>query len=638
MNLLGDILSFELINALGWTILHSLWQGTVIVGILGMILIILRNNSSNLKYLVSAVAMFAILCLSISTFYSYYSDKDVLLIKNYGVPQESSLVPIKSIDEESATPNLFENKSVSMDIKAFLQNHLSLFVSIWFVGVIFFFIKFTGGFLYTDRIKTYKTKPVPESWKNRIDQLCQKMKINKTVRLLQSSVVKIPIVIGYFKPVILLPVTVLTGMPSDQIETILIHELAHISRRDYLVNILQSIMEILYFFHPAIWWISRIICVEREHCCDDIVVQLSRNSLNYVKALVDIETAGMTPVRSAVALISKKNILLNRIKRITQQPMSSAKFSTGFLSTLLIMATIITVALSVGNNAFSIQNQNENAEKSGFLNFDYSGEWWYPIIKKHNISLQAFSNFDYVLETGKSNQIDDKKRITLDASVIINTGDDYLIIKSSEAVYTNNDSTYKFTNAELNRFSRIDLEPKIKEKLKCRKLEIKFGKSINGTPTFLITNLDKPQITNSDNKWFPKKFSKADSLITDSIQDKSGKKSILSGEFQAENWIMDDSISIGNDIIFRTWHGVELEADKLKFNKNTETFETDLLKFIIMKNKVVINFLKNADGKYEYTANEIYREGRFIRLLGNAIFYTDKTKLKANEIIIDITI
>ena len=83
---------------------------------------------------------------------------------------------------------------------------------------------------------------------------------------------------------------------------------------------------------------------------------------------------------------------------------------------------------------------------------------------------------------------------------------------------------------------------------------------------------------------------------------------------------------------------MELEADKLKFNKNTETFETDLLKFLILNNKVVINFLKNADGKYKYSANEIYREGRFIRLIGNAIFYTDNTTLKSNEIIIDITI
>ena len=638
MNFFSDIFSFEFIYAFGWTILHSLWQSAVVAAILGLIMIVLRNKTSKLKYLATVLAMFTILCASISTFYFYYSDSDVAGINTPVTRQESNAISLALIDPKSPDPNLTHNVSIFTSIKTFLQNNLSIIVKIWFIGMIFFLFKFAGGFIYIYRIKTYKTQPVPVFWQKKIEQLCKKINIKRSVCLLQSAVIKIPMVIGHFKPVILLPISILTGMTADQVETIIIHELLHIHQRDYLINILQSIMEILYFFNPAIWWISSIMRVEREHCCDDIVVQLSKNSLNYIKALTNIETTGLTAMRPAVALLYNKNRLLNRIMRITQQPVPSVNFSTGLISTLLIVTTIITVVLFAGNNSFSSREQNEIVEKNDSLNFDYSfnfnhsDEWWYPIIKKHNIDLRAFSNFDYILETGKSNRVDNNKRITLDGFVIINTGSDYFIIKSSEAVYTINDSTYTFIHAELNKFSKSDTEPKSKEKISGEKLEINFRKGIKGTPSITITNLDKPQTKNSDHKWFPVKYSKPEQLMPNFIQDTSGIKSTLSGEFQYKTG---DSISTGNNIIFKARNGVELEAKKITFNKNTETFETDLLKFLIIKNKVIINIRDNADGKYEYNANEIYRERKFIHLLGNATFNTADTKLKANEIIID---
>ena len=624
MYILDEIISFKLINALGWTILHSIWQAAAIAIILGLVLIVLRKKTPNLKYLISIIAMLIVLCLSIFTFYSYYSLADAGKSNLPGLNQQFHTVAPLLKEIEPIIPNPATSKTISLNITGYLQDHLSSFVAIWFVGIIFFLIKYTAGFVYSFRIKTYKTLPITKSWQNKINHLCEKMKIKKSVFFLQSELIKTPMVIGYFKPVILLPVSVLTGIPADQIETIIIHELAHIYRRDYLVNIFQSMIEILYFYHPAVWWISRIMRIERENCCDDIVIQVSNNSLNYAKALSVIEITRMAPVRSTVALISQKNTLLDRIKRITHQPVSSINISRGLISSVLIIVFIISIALS--------------ADNAKFLDFDNSDEWWNPIIQKHNIQLRAFSNFEYVLENGEKNQIDNNERIITDASIIINTGDNYLIITSPKVVYTYKDSTYILTHAELNRYSYNDPEPISKGKGNCEKLKIKLSKNLDGTPYFTITNLDKPRITNSEKKWFPKKYSKIEPLITRSIQDQSGEKSVLSGEWHSENWTKNDSISTGNDVIFKTWHGVELEANQLKFNNNTETFETDLLKFLIMNNKVIINFITNPNGKYKYCANEIYHEGRFIYLLGNASFKTDKTQLKANEIIIDLTI
>jgi beta-lactamase regulating signal transducer with metallopeptidase domain len=617
--------------------MHSIWQAIIIAGILVIALIALRKKTSKIKYLATVLAMFTILSISITTFLYYYQTQNVVETNTDVAQYENSAGQTTAAEPISGNSNYKKTSPSFMVFKDYLQNHLTVFVTIWFLGIALFLIKLSGGFFYTHRIKSYQSKNMPVIWQNKMRHLCEKMKIKKSVRLLQSSIVRIPLVIGCLKPVILLPASLITGMPSDQLETIIIHELAHIYRRDYLVNILQSIIEILYFFHPAIWWISGIMRMEREHCCDDIVVRISNNSLNYAKALADIETFGMLPIRSAIALINNKDTLLKRIKRITQQPESSTNFSVGLFSTLLIVITIITVAFSAGNRNLSLQIQTEDARESSFLNFDNSSEWWYPIIKKHNIELRAFSNFTNVLEIGKSNRIDENKRITLDATIIINAGNDYLIVTSPKVVYTIGDSTYLFTDAELNRFSKNDQIPKNKEKLACKKLEIKLEKSIGGTPSFSITNLDKPQSTSGNYKWTPKKYSRHEPLKINSVKDYFTKKSLLRGEWQAENWTMGDSISTGNNITFKMWHGVELETNKLKFNKNTEIFETDLLKFLILKNKVIINFSKNVQGQHSFTANEIYREGKFIRLLGNASFSTDNTKIKANEIIIDQT-
>ena len=138
-----------------------------------------------------------------------------------------------------------------------------------------------------------------------------------SVSLLQSQLVKVPVALGILKPVILLPLGLITHLPPEQVETILLHELAHIRRRDYLVNLLQHIVEAIFFFNPAVRWISSLIRQEREASCDDIVVANCNQKTNYLNALVNFQEYSFkhnTPY--AMSIGSKRHYLLNRVKRI----------------------------------------------------------------------------------------------------------------------------------------------------------------------------------------------------------------------------------------------------------------------------------------------------------------------------------
>jgi beta-lactamase regulating signal transducer with metallopeptidase domain len=175
-----------------------------------------------------------------------------------------------------------------------------------------------GGWLKVQRLRA-SAIPVEEQWNERLRILARKLKVNQLVLLAESAMTEAPVVIGYFKPMILIPLGMLGGLSTEQLESIITHELIHIRRRDYLVNLLQSVLEILFFFNPFVWVISGIIRREREHCCDDAVIALHGNPLAYAHALTALEEAKLSRAGIALSLAEDKNQLLNRIKRIMEK-------------------------------------------------------------------------------------------------------------------------------------------------------------------------------------------------------------------------------------------------------------------------------------------------------------------------------
>ena len=132
-------------------------------------------------------------------------------------------------------------------------------------------------------------------------RLAQALRIRGAIRLLESAAVEVPTVIGWLRPVVLIPVATLSGLSTEQMEMVLAHELAHIRRHDFFVNLMQAVVETLLFYHPAVWWISGRIRVEREHCCDDVAVAVCGNPLLYARALTRLEELRVDPAQAFVA-------------------------------------------------------------------------------------------------------------------------------------------------------------------------------------------------------------------------------------------------------------------------------------------------------------------------------------------------
>ena len=160
------------------------------------------------------------------------------------------------------------------------------------------------------------SQPAPAEWQQSLERIAARVGASRPVRLLVSSLVEVPVVIGWLRPVILVPVGSLTGLPVEHVTALLAHELAHIRRHDYLASILQSIAEAVLFYHPAVWWVSQQIRAERELCCDDLAVAASGDVLTYARALAELES--QRPPRLRPALAANGGSLVNRVRRLIE--------------------------------------------------------------------------------------------------------------------------------------------------------------------------------------------------------------------------------------------------------------------------------------------------------------------------------
>jgi beta-lactamase regulating signal transducer with metallopeptidase domain len=361
MSFISKIITGELINAIGWTIIHSLWQGIVVALVFGLVMLSMRRCSSRARYYIGVMALMLILAVSVVTFVSIYHPVDSRNIVR--TQKDSAPVSITGAggtmelaDPIVKQPNRDFSSTVTAIFKSDLNRFIPLVTTVWILGVLVLALRLTGGCLYNQRLKLHRTKPLSASWQHRLEKLCHRAKIRQPVRILESALVKVPITIGHLKPVILFPVGLVTGLPADQVEALLAHELAHILRKDYLVNILQNFIDILYFYHPGVRWISTRVRSERENCCDDIAVSISGDSLNVAEALTNIQAYNLKIARQAVAFAGKTPRLLERIKRLIHPPQTASQFTENFIAVSILGVFILTLVLNA--NAAADFNKN----------------------------------------------------------------------------------------------------------------------------------------------------------------------------------------------------------------------------------------------------------------------------------------
>jgi HEAT repeat protein len=162
-------------------------------------------------------------------------------------------------------------------------------VLLWAAGVVVLSLRLMVRWRAIGLAKSMSTELVGDAWRQMIETLAQRLRVMRAVRVLQSAAVQVPSVVGWLRPVILLPTIALTGLTSEQWQAILAHELAHVRRSDYLINSLQTVVETLLFYHPAVWWVSGRIRLEREHCCDELAVAACGDAAVYMRALAEME-------------------------------------------------------------------------------------------------------------------------------------------------------------------------------------------------------------------------------------------------------------------------------------------------------------------------------------------------------------
>jgi bla regulator protein blaR1 len=294
-----------LITTVGWTLLHSLWQGLAIWMVLKLSRRLLTNASSTDLYALSTCALGLVTVITMGTFaflsvytrshVSSVADKFNGEVFNYVIPFSSS-------------------PALSTSLANWVNANIIYGVLFWMIGVVVFGIRLYGAWLLSSRLET-TAEPITGYWYDQLAKLSNEIGLKSKVAIAQCETVGSPIILGFLKPVILLPVGMLNGLTTAEIETILVHELAHVRRQDYLINLIQSVIETVLFFNPFVWLISADIRTDRELCCDDVVVEF-KNPLTYAKALHRLEEERVWGNSFGLAAAGNRNYLLKRIKRI----------------------------------------------------------------------------------------------------------------------------------------------------------------------------------------------------------------------------------------------------------------------------------------------------------------------------------
>jgi len=235
------------------------------------------------------------------------------------------------------------NSTVSLGTSAAPVDQLAWLVPLWLAGVILFYSFRLAGWLRIDSLRRRGVCAAPPEWQQRFLALAAAVRVSRPVVLLESCLAGVPQVVGYWRPVILLPLGALTGLGAEQVEAILIHELAHIRRADYLVGMAQSLIEGLFFFHPAVWWASAVMRTEREYACDDVVLALRPNGRAYAAALTTLEQNRWLAIQPAAA--ANGGNLVKRIRRLLGVPAPVPSARASALAGAVVLVAGVAIAM-----------------------------------------------------------------------------------------------------------------------------------------------------------------------------------------------------------------------------------------------------------------------------------------------------
>jgi bla regulator protein blaR1 len=326
-----------LVQQLGLTLLHFIWQGALIGLLYAGLLQLTRHAQARTRYNLAVVTLAALAIAPPLTF---------------------TYLAIQTLGGVPASPGSGADMLVMTAQSAASATHVAGYwlywvVGAWLAGVLVFGSRMVIGWRYLTRLRRTADRAAADHLHPVMRQVADKLGILRDIGLAVSSRIDSPVVIGWFKPLVLLPPSIIAGLPARQLEMVLAHELAHIRRFDHLVNLFQAIVETLLFYHPVVRWVSRRIRIERENACDDLAVAVTDNRLAYVEMLATLEKLRRPAPQLVLALNDGQ--ILSRIRRLVEQGRTDRQY--GLTVPGLLVVTLLAAATGIGLMPGSDENE-----------------------------------------------------------------------------------------------------------------------------------------------------------------------------------------------------------------------------------------------------------------------------------------
>ena len=317
-----------LMHVVGWTLIHFVWQGAVLAIAAAGVLRLCRHRSANARYAISCVVLAAMLASPVITA-RVLSSPGSVLAPVVNLPQTNPAPETVSTAARSGTGDgFFSMQTVWTGVDTLLP----VVVFVWLGGVTVLLVRMAGGLWHVRRLQVRALAATASRWQAAAERMASRLGVPVVVHVVESALVDTPTAVGWLRPVILLPIAALANLSPSQVEAILAHELAHIRRHDYVINVAQTLAETLLFYHPGVWWVSGQVRAEREHCCDDVTVAVCGDAVDYAVALAELEawrSRGTT-----LALAATSGSLTGRVRRVLRVPIGHEARSPSWVVTL----------------------------------------------------------------------------------------------------------------------------------------------------------------------------------------------------------------------------------------------------------------------------------------------------------------
>jgi TonB-dependent SusC/RagA subfamily outer membrane receptor len=342
MNWLTEYISEGIIHALGMTFLHSIWLGILAAFFVSVAFYVFKEKRADIRYNISRGTMMVFFLAVCATFTIYYEDTSNYTLPSINYEDRLSETEMLSSGVTTAETDLLDQ------IHNFLNLHAGTLVVFWLIGIVLLSIRFAGGFIYIRKLRTTGLGSVPAEWELKMEEWGAKLGIKKLPSFHTSLLVTSPIAFGYIKPMILFPLGMFTSMPVQHLDAMLMHELIHVKNADYITNLFLSVMEILLFFNPTVWWLSAVIRAEMEHRCDDMAVAMTGNKTNYAYALVAMqENKIFQKTELALGMAKSNSQLTQRVNRLFgSNDGKTISYGRPLISFVVLLASVLLLAFS----------------------------------------------------------------------------------------------------------------------------------------------------------------------------------------------------------------------------------------------------------------------------------------------------